>query len=112
MLGHSGISRRSVYLNFPGGKSELIAEATRVAGRTMSNALWGARRLLRRLADEPNEEFISTVAGRLLLSPKILSDYDLVADRLAFARRPRDPAAATEALEGGLHLVRGAPLAG
>lgn len=32
LLEHSGISRRTVYLNFPGGKSELMAEATRVAG--------------------------------------------------------------------------------
>lgn len=36
LLSHSGVSRRSVYLNFPGGKAELIAEATRVAGRSMS----------------------------------------------------------------------------
>ncbi|MEU6560331.1 TetR/AcrR family transcriptional regulator [Nocardia nova] len=32
LLDRSGISRRSVYLNFPGGKSELVAEATRAAG--------------------------------------------------------------------------------
>ncbi|QIS18668.1 TetR/AcrR family transcriptional regulator [Nocardia terpenica] len=36
LLEHSGISRRSVYLNFPGGKAELIAEATRTAGRAAS----------------------------------------------------------------------------
>ncbi|MFI5782102.1 TetR/AcrR family transcriptional regulator [Nocardia sp. NPDC051570] len=36
LLDHSGISRRSVYLNFPGGKSELVAEATRFAGRAFS----------------------------------------------------------------------------
>ncbi len=36
LLEHSGISRRSVYLNFPGGKAELIAEATRVAGQGYS----------------------------------------------------------------------------
>ncbi|MFF0493484.1 TetR/AcrR family transcriptional regulator [Nocardia sp. NPDC003482] len=36
LLEHSGISRRSVYLNFPGGKSELVTEATRVAGRAYS----------------------------------------------------------------------------
>ncbi len=39
LLDRSGISRRSVYLNFPGGKSELIAEATRVAGATYSALL-------------------------------------------------------------------------
>ncbi|GAB2635009.1 TetR/AcrR family transcriptional regulator [Nocardia goodfellowii] len=36
LLDHSGISRRSVYLNFPGGKAELVAEATRVAGEASS----------------------------------------------------------------------------
>ncbi|GAB2446419.1 TetR/AcrR family transcriptional regulator [Nocardia tengchongensis] len=36
LLEHSGISRRSIYLNFPGGKSELIAEATRTAGSATS----------------------------------------------------------------------------
>lgn len=36
LLEHSGISRRSVYLNFPGGKSELVAEATRAAGDASS----------------------------------------------------------------------------
>ena len=36
LLESSGISRRTIYLNFPGGKSELVAEATRVAGRAMS----------------------------------------------------------------------------
>ncbi|NKY84562.1 TetR/AcrR family transcriptional regulator [Nocardia veterana] len=39
LLEHSGISRRSVYLNFPGGKSELIAEATRAAGAAYSALL-------------------------------------------------------------------------
>lgn len=36
LLDHSGISRRSIYLNFPGGKSELVAEATRTAGQASS----------------------------------------------------------------------------
>ncbi|MEC3915311.1 TetR/AcrR family transcriptional regulator [Nocardia sp. CDC160] len=36
LLDHSGISRRSIYLNFPGGKSELVAEATRAAGQASS----------------------------------------------------------------------------
>ncbi|WP_227980585.1 TetR/AcrR family transcriptional regulator [Nocardia spumae] len=41
LLEHSGISRRSVYLNFPGGKSELIAEATRTAGAAYGALLRG-----------------------------------------------------------------------
>lgn len=39
LLDHSGISRRTIYLNFPGGKSELITEATRVAGRAMTTLI-------------------------------------------------------------------------
>jgi len=36
LLEYSGVSRRSVYLNFPSGKSELIAAATRTAGQAYS----------------------------------------------------------------------------
>lgn len=43
LLAHSGIARRSVYLNFPGGKAELVASAARTAGRTTSDMI---RRLL------------------------------------------------------------------
>ncbi|WP_055477004.1 TetR/AcrR family transcriptional regulator [Gordonia sp. HS-NH1] len=32
ILEHSGVARRSIYLNFPGGKSELMAAATRSSG--------------------------------------------------------------------------------
>ncbi|MFE1596172.1 hypothetical protein [Nocardia sp. NPDC058705] len=32
-------SRRTIYLNFPGGKAELVAEATRVAGRAVGSLL-------------------------------------------------------------------------
>ncbi|MEV6061756.1 TetR/AcrR family transcriptional regulator [Nocardia asteroides] len=39
LLDHSGLSRRTIYLNFPGGKSELITEATRVAGRAMTTLI-------------------------------------------------------------------------
>ncbi len=41
LLEHSGTARRSVYVNFPGGKSELITEATRVAGQLMDPTLAG-----------------------------------------------------------------------
>ena len=36
LLQCSGVSRRSIYLNFPSGKSELIAQATRSAGNAFS----------------------------------------------------------------------------
>lgn len=41
LLEHSGTARRSVYVNFPGGKSELMTEATRAAGRRIDSALAG-----------------------------------------------------------------------
>jgi TetR/AcrR family transcriptional regulator, lmrAB and yxaGH operons repressor len=36
LLEDSGVARRTVYLNFPGGKAELVAEATRLAGEELS----------------------------------------------------------------------------
>ncbi|GAA4642243.1 TetR/AcrR family transcriptional regulator [Gordonia humi] len=39
ILSTSGAARRSIYLNFPNGKSELVTEATRVAGESMAVAL-------------------------------------------------------------------------
>ncbi len=42
LLEHSGAARRSMYVNFPGGKSELMAEATRTAGRHFDSTLAGA----------------------------------------------------------------------
>ena len=36
ILATSGVTRRSIYLNFPGGKAELVAAATRSAGDEMT----------------------------------------------------------------------------
>ena len=41
ILATSGVTRRSIYLNFPGGKSELVAAATRSAGDEMATLLRG-----------------------------------------------------------------------
>ncbi|AGB21639.1 transcriptional regulator [Mycobacterium sp. JS623] len=41
ILATSGVTRRSIYLNFPGGKAELVAAATRVAGDEMTATLRG-----------------------------------------------------------------------
>jgi AcrR family transcriptional regulator len=41
ILTTSGVTRRSIYLNFPGGKAELVAAATRVAGDEMTTTLRG-----------------------------------------------------------------------
>jgi Bacterial regulatory proteins, tetR family. len=39
ILSTSGVTRRSIYLNFPGGKAELVAAATRAAGDELSTTL-------------------------------------------------------------------------
>lgn len=39
ILTTSGVTRRSIYLNFPGGKAELVAAATRSAGDEMTTML-------------------------------------------------------------------------
>jgi len=41
ILATSGVTRRSIYLNFPGGKAELVAAATRAAGAEMTATLRG-----------------------------------------------------------------------
>jgi TetR/AcrR family transcriptional regulator, lmrAB and yxaGH operons repressor len=42
LLEDSGVARRTVYLNFPGGKAELVAEATRLAGAALTMVLRSA----------------------------------------------------------------------
>ena len=39
LIEHSDVSRRTIYVNFPGGKSELVADATRSAGKSMTDLL-------------------------------------------------------------------------
>ena len=41
LLERSGTARRSLYLNFPAGKAELVAEATASAGRAMADVIDG-----------------------------------------------------------------------
>jgi len=42
LLEDSGVARRTVYLNFPGGKAQLVTEATRVAGQALSAVIRSA----------------------------------------------------------------------
>ncbi|WP_328354758.1 TetR family transcriptional regulator [Mycobacterium sp. NBC_00419] len=39
LLEDSGVARRTLYLNFPGGKAELVTEATRRAGQELASAI-------------------------------------------------------------------------
>jgi hypothetical protein len=98
--------------------------ATRVGAR---EALWGgevvapktvtlvfnrAKALLRELAGDPTAEFITRDNDRIRLDPLVVSDYEMVADRIAFARHLDDPAETAEVLAGGLERIRGVPLIG
>ncbi|MEU0493913.1 TetR/AcrR family transcriptional regulator [Mycobacterium sp. NPDC006124] len=47
ILETSGVTRRSIYLNFPGGKAELVSAATRSAGDEMTATI-------REYLDQPN----------------------------------------------------------
>ena len=47
ILATSGVTRRSIYINFPGGKAELVSAATRSAGDDMASTI-------RDYVDEPN----------------------------------------------------------
>ncbi|MGL6237045.1 MAG: TetR/AcrR family transcriptional regulator [Segniliparus sp.] len=47
---HSGHSRRTIYLNFPRGKAELVEAATRAAGETMGDIMAAAA-----ASDDPAE---------------------------------------------------------
>lgn len=42
LLEDSGVARRTLYLNFPGGKAELVTEATRRAGQELASAIRAA----------------------------------------------------------------------
>lgn len=39
LVAHADVARRSIYVNFPGGKSQLVTEATTVAGRNIADAI-------------------------------------------------------------------------
>jgi TetR/AcrR family transcriptional repressor of lmrAB and yxaGH operons len=39
LLDHSGLARRTLYLNFPGGKPELVAAATEAAGAELTASM-------------------------------------------------------------------------
>lgn len=95
------------------GAMEALWGGRRVEARTFTNVVSGTRNLLRSLAGEPPDggEWIPARRERLVLHRAVVSDYDLLLDRLARARH-LDPAAAAEVLAGGAGLMRGAPLGG
>jgi len=95
------------------GAMEALWAGRRVDPRTFTNVVSRARNLFRTLAGEPSDggEWIPGRRERLVLHPSVVSDCELLLDRLARARR-LGPADAAAVLSGGVPLLRGAPLQG
>ncbi|HJQ07505.1 MAG TPA: TetR family transcriptional regulator [Nocardioides sp.] len=93
LVEHSGVARRSIYTNFPGGKDELLAAATTAAGKFISAGI--------RKDEDPQAALASFVAmWRTVL---VESDFDagcpIAAGALAGTASPAARAAAGEVFE-------------
>ncbi|MGW6698479.1 TetR/AcrR family transcriptional regulator [Nocardia sp. NPDC055049] len=96
LLDHSGLSRRTIYLNFPGGKSELITEATRVAGRAMTTLIETFSKTTK------PEETIASFADawkQVVESSDFLAGCPIVAAALGRSESPAAADAAGEAFD-------------
>src|ERR1700734_2405111 len=95
LLEHSGVARRTVYVNFPGGKAELVTEATRIAGQALSAVIGSADngddpiRAVRTFIDQWKEQLRAT---------EMEAGCPIVA---AILGRSEAPAAAQAAAEAG-----------
>lgn len=91
LLEASGVARRSLYLNFPGGKDELVAEATGVAGRFISSAL---------RAEGSSADLLATLVRMwrdVLVESEFQAGCPVAAAALAGESTPSAPAAAAAA---------------
>jgi DNA-binding SARP family transcriptional activator len=95
------------------GAMEALWAGRRVEPHTLHNVLSSARNLLRSVAGEPPDggEWIPGRRERLILHRAVVSDYELLLDRLAYARRAAPPDAAA-VLADGVDLMRGVPMEG
>ncbi|WP_319456467.1 MULTISPECIES: TetR/AcrR family transcriptional regulator [unclassified Mycobacterium] len=89
ILSTSGVTRRSIYLNFPGGKAELVAAATRSAGDELTTTL-------RDCIDKPDPiRAFTNVWTETLISTDFEGGCPIVA--AAFSRAEAPEAASTAA---------------
>ncbi|GAB7144153.1 TetR/AcrR family transcriptional regulator [Mycobacterium riyadhense] len=89
ILSTSGVTRRSIYLNFPGGKSELVAAATRSAGDAMAA-------MLAHCIEQPNPiEAFTRMWSELLVSSDFAGGCPIAA--AAFSRDEAPEAASIAA---------------
>ncbi len=97
LLEDSGVARRTVYLNFPGGKAELIAEATRLAGRELTTVIGSADE-----AGDPAQAvqtFIDEWKAQLTAT-QLEAGCPIVAAILGRSEAPAAAEAAREAVDG------------
>lgn len=83
ILTRSGVSRRSIYLNFPGGKLELVDEATRASGEELTKALDAVL-----ATEDPLTEFTQMWAA-LLTETDFDAGCPIVAAALARSEAPQ-----------------------
>jgi hypothetical protein len=84
-----------------------------VSPKTVAQTFHRAREICRELSGEEDKDFFPANSnGVLHLDARLVWDFELLADRLAYARGAADPAEAAEVLAGGLHLVSGVPCLG
>jgi TetR/AcrR family transcriptional regulator, lmrAB and yxaGH operons repressor len=89
ILAASGVTRRSIYLNFPGGKAELVAAATRSAGDELTTTL-------RECIEQPDPiRAFTRVWSEILISTDFEGGCPVVA--AAFSRDEAPEAASTAA---------------
>ena len=90
ILATSGVTRRSIYLNFPAGKAELVAAATRSAGDEMTT-------MLRDFVAQPDPiGAFARMWGEVLVSTDFEGGCPIVA---AASSRDEAPEAATAAAD-------------
>src|SRR3954451_9921488 len=90
ILDTSGVTRRSIYLNFPGGKAELVAAATRYAGEGMS-------RTIGEYVTEPNPvAAFARMWSDVLTSTSFEGGCPIMAAACSAAEAPEASAAAAE----------------
>lgn len=93
LAAHSNTARRTIYLNFPGGKDELLAEATRSAGESIDAAIDDAT-----VKDDPVaaiDGFI-TVWKQALVASDFKAGCPIAAAALAREVAPTLPAVAAD----------------
>ncbi|SIR74195.1 TetR/AcrR family transcriptional regulator [Williamsia sterculiae] len=98
ILEHSGVARRSIYLNFPSGKGELVAEATRSAGRQIATAL-------RELMSGPSPRVVVDSWISALRASDFQAGCPLIAAALARPTAPEAADAANDAFGEWVHII-------